>query len=138
MSDRSKSGLSAMPDVSSVMAGLSSKSISWNRCACGVENAGFEGFVKAGFRNDGPVYCLAMLGLKTDLEGALKDCMRSGLACAAAEAKELGCNRLDGEGGFARGKAVSQSVSQELTPRGECVTSGQRRRRKGDVLGLFC
>lgn len=119
MSDRSKSGLSAMPDVSSVMAGLSSKSISWKRCAWGVRNAGFEWFVKAGFRNDGPVCCLARLGLKIDLEGALKDCMRSGLACAAAEANEMGCDRLDGEGGFARSKEVSQTVFPELIPRGE-------------------
>lgn len=105
MSDRSKSGLSAMHEVSSVKAGLSSTSISRKRFDWGVENAGF---VKVGLRKEGPVCCLARLGLKMDLEGALNDCMRSGLAWAAAAAKGFDCGRLEGEGGLARSKVGSQ------------------------------
>lgn len=92
MSDRSKSGLSAMPELSSVMAGLSSKSCSAKRFNCGVEK---DGWVKVVFRKEEPVLCFAVPELKTDRD-ALKDCMRRGLGCAAAVAKELSL-RLDGE-----------------------------------------
>lgn len=53
------------------------------------------------------MYCFARLGLKIDLEGALKDL--SGLGWAAAAAKGFGGGRLDGEEDFAK-KRSSQSV----------------------------
>lgn len=61
--------------------------------------------MKVGLRKDGPALDFARLGLKMDLLGALRDCMRRGLGCAAAAAN-VKAWRFDGEVGLKDGARI--------------------------------